>query len=1340
MNSTAEALPSGQQTHQVGHHRALARRGEASWSAGGEGLSGPGNGAPRTTRRLAALAVALTALAVVAGYVALWSEVLRHSSPTPAPLPAYASDAFMPWYGARAVMAGQNPYTIAFQGELQQLYYGADHTGDPGVENPAGFYYPAFVALSLLPVLWLPFGIARWVIAAGLGTALAGGTALWLALSAAAAGRWPRRQRWKPSLAAAGGALLFAPSISLLLLQQLSGLVFFELVLAHWAAARRRFAVAGVLLALAAIKPQLALIPMAGLLFWALWRRERWPLLGSCAVALLAQCAFAAWRVPGWMSGFLAAVGRRHATIPELWLPGMLAGGNALLGWLLAGTLLGLLAFCWWRFRPEEAGSRAVLHAAALGFAVSLVVVPDVAHYNRVLLLPALGTLAVEGMGRSPLRRATARLAGLAVGLPVVLIGVVAWLRWLGLGTPYLRPLVLLADPAQVVLPVLVLPALLALCFERQIPAFRLSRLAAACAAAALALGYLWLANRLLLQRLLHHLEVSTSPLLPSDLFVPWLGARALVSGVDPYTDAFALQLHLAFYGMVRQPTPDMPNVAAFGYPPYVVVALAPLLWLPFEVVRWLSIVALAACVAGAAILWRKLVRPGDPPSRLAVAGVAALLFFPSLDLLWLQQLTGLVIVCLAGAVWLAARRHLCWSGVLLALAMLKPQLAALPAAGLLFWACCDRRRWALLLSSAAAMAGQLALCQWLLPSWWSEFWQANARYRAFNQSMLWLPQTLGGSRAGALAISLALLALVAAAWWSARHEAATSPRLAGAAAMSFAVAVALVPDVSFYNRALLVAPVLSVQAASTPGSLARAARRFALGAVAAPVVLMGLLSWASWLRVPLDTGVAQAILDWAEDAYLLLPVLLLPALALQTVWPGRLVGDRWWKAGRSHAVARAPAAGAVLRCLLAPTGRSWAAALVLAGAWVYTGTRVWVEQGPFSWLGYDFGFYWTAVRAFFTRGPTAAYDRAALLELARPLGAFGHTGQPVSIGVPPPYPPLLYAAMAPFGAVRPDAGYLLWTLAGVLIAAMVARSLAVRMGHRSWAAVLTMLACFPAGYSLFMGQSTMLWLAALYLACDRLRCGRDFRAGLWCGVLLMKPQYALGLGIVLLYKARWRALAGMATTGAIIAASTVWLLGRAGLQRLLSSLILFSGSGGRLPVGQVPVSREIYEHMVSWRGLVTQLLPWEWGLSHGFAIAALLSGLTLALLLIIWHGPWEPQSDRFATRLLGTMIVTLLAGFHQYVYSATLLLVPAAETLASSRPPPIVPKALHVGLYLPAILFFATGNVVTAANCIIWLMLAVLIALTGDELARLLAGRPWSRGTAPNEAAPAPV
>src|SRR5581483_4114677 len=186
---------------------------------------------------------------------------------------------------------------------------------------------------------------------------------------------------------------------------------------------------------------------------------------------------------------------------------------------------------------------------------------------------------------------------------------------------------------------------------------------------ACLGLGYLWLANRLLLQRLLHHLEVSTSPLLPSDLFVPWLGARALVSGVDPYTDAFAVQLHLAFYGMVRQPTPDMPNVAAFGYPPYVVVALAPLLWLPFEVVRWLAIVALAICVAGAAILWRRLVQPGDPPSKPAIAGVTALLFFPSLDLLWLQQLTGLVIICLAGAVWLAARRHLCWSGVLLALA-----------------------------------------------------------------------------------------------------------------------------------------------------------------------------------------------------------------------------------------------------------------------------------------------------------------------------------------------------------------------------------------------------------------------------------------------------------------------------------------------------------------------------------------------------------------------------------------------------------------------------------------------------------------------------------------------
>src|SRR5207248_3262590 len=42
-------------------------------------------------------------------------------------------------------------------------------------------------------------------------------------------------------------------------------------------------------------------------------------------------------------------------------------------------------------------------------------------------------------------------------------------------------------------------------------------------------------------------------------------------------------------------------------------------------------------------------------------------------------------------------------------------------------------------------------------------------------------------------------------------------------------------------------------------------------------------------------------------------------------------------------------------------------------------------------------------------------------------------------------------------------------------------------------------------------------------------RAGRDFRAGLWLSVLLLKPQYALLFGLIILWKWRPRALVGTA-------------------------------------------------------------------------------------------------------------------------------------------------------------------------------------------------------------------
>jgi hypothetical protein len=167
------------------------------------------------------------------------------------------------------------------------------------------------------------------------------------------------------------------------------------------------------------------------------------------------------------------------------------------------------------------------------------------------------------------------------------------------------------------------------------------------------------------------------------------------------------------------------------------------------------------------------------------------------------------------------------------------------------------------------------------------------------------------------------------------------------------------------------------------------------------------------------------------------------------------------------------------------------------------------------------------------------------------------------------------------------------------------------------------------------------------------LRVEQELRAGLWLGLLLLKPQYAIGLGLVLLLKRRWSALAGAALAGAILAVLSLALIGVSGLLTYRSLLDEIAGFRSA-PAGIAP------NIMISWRGFLLNVLP---GLSdtQGVWLTLALSALTLCTLPVVWRGPWRPRDGGFANRFLITTAVTLLAAYHSHIYGATLLLVPGA-------------------------------------------------------------------------------
>ena len=161
---------------------------------------------------------------------------------------------------------------------------------------------------------------------------------------------------------------------------------------------------------------------------------------------------------------------------------------------------------------------------------------------------------------------------------------------------------------------------------------------------------------------------------------------------------------------------------------------------------------------------------------------------------------------------------------------------------------------------------------------------------------------------------------------------------------------------------------------------------------------------------------------------------------------------------------------------------------------------------------------------------------------------------------------------------------------------------------------------------------------------------------------------------------------------------------------------------------------------MINWRGLLASFLPEDVTDRTGKLITVVLSIATVGLLPLVWRGPWDPRSERFAIQMLATVLVMMLASYHNHIHSAALLLIPGLAVAAQRKRPRDLVPILLTGLYAPLPLYFARASMMSVTWLFIALMLAALgiivngevAALVGGEEPRLATGGPDSRESEP--------
>ncbi|PYV80248.1 MAG: hypothetical protein DMG96_00855 [Acidobacteria bacterium] len=298
-----------------------------------------------------------------------------------------------------------------------------------------------------------------------------------------------------------------------------------------------------------------------------------------------------------------------------------------------------------------------------------------------------------------------------------------------------------------------------------------------------------------------------------SDLYPSWLAARELLlRNRDPYSPEITVEIQTGYYGRpIDAARPNDPtNQQAFAYPVYVAFLLAPSVKLPFSEVQVLFRWLLAGLTALSVLLWLHVI--GLRLSWVPATVVVVLVFgtFPVVQGIKLQQLSLMVAALIAGSTFFLVKGRLTLAGILLALAMIKPQLTVLLAAWLMLWAFSRLYlRWKFAAAFVLTLAALMGAGEVLLPGWIHEFYIAVLAYRKYAVSLSLLGElttpTLG------LLLTVAALSITAIICWNARNVRALDREFCRTTSLVLAVTVVVIPTIAPYNQPLLVPGALLV-------------------------------------------------------------------------------------------------------------------------------------------------------------------------------------------------------------------------------------------------------------------------------------------------------------------------------------------------------------------------------------------------------------------------------------------------------------------------------------------------------------------------------------------------
>ena len=361
---------------------------------------------------------------------------------------------------------------------------------------------------------------------------------------------------------------------------------------------------------------------------------------------------------------------------------------------------------------------------------------------------------------------------------------------------------------------------------------------------------------------------------------------------------------------------------------------------------------------------------------------------------------------------------------------------------------------------------------------------------------------------------------------------------------------------------------------------------------------------------------------------------------------------------------------------------------LALAIAWMIgllVATAPTLTPWPDAIFITDFSQFWTsawiirdgATPMLFDMNVQAAFTKRLILEAATT-----DTGRSLVFRDPYFYPPPLALLFVSLTILPLPWAFATWSIVSLLLFA-TAVALPLRSHPLRGTLAAAMLSYLGVIMTLREGQMNALLPLSLTLSMLALSRGQPFLGGVLIGLLWLKPQYAVLLPLVFLFKRRWRELGGMMVTGLALASLSFAMLGTSGM------IAYFEVLRG---VGRFHPSLYTWQEvMINWRALIMGLAP-DLPETAGSALMLTAGAATGLLTLLAWRGDWDPESPIFPIQLLVTVLATIIATPHSHFYGTVLALAPVAAMMSRPVAPVLRPwiwYLLGLGYLLPLLRIF---------------------------------------------------